>query len=57
MKTVYFLTITQDKGKTLEQYLKLSEINLLTKILRENKMVNIQRVQITEQQYKLKFNV
>lgn len=56
MKTVYFLTIIQDKGKVLDQYLRLSEINLLPQILKENKAVNIQRVQMKIEQYRLIFN-
>lgn len=56
-KEAYFIVITDMKLNETSQYLKLSEINLLPSILRENKSVTIESVQITETQYKLIFNL
>lgn len=56
MKEAYHIIIHPHKGRCRAQHLTLSEINLLPEILRENKQVNISRVELTEREYFLIFN-
>jgi hypothetical protein len=57
MKTKKYLkvTVTRFNNETFENPLRLSEVNLINKLVKENKAVNIVLTECTESWYKLIF--
>ena len=55
MKTYFKLTITDKKGKTYQNPLQNSELNLIPQILKENQSILIERGKCTPQEFKLIF--
>lgn len=55
MKTYFKLTITDKKGKTYQNPLQNSELNLIPQILKENKSILLERASCDAKEYKLIF--
>jgi len=52
MKTIFECTVTTETGRVFNNPLMLSELNLLNQLLKENKKVEIKRVQISKEEFK-----
>lgn len=48
MKKVFKIKITTTDGSVSNQFLKLSEFNIIRQIIKENKSVTIEEIEISE---------